>query len=107
MKALSDLLIEKEELERLLKSTQKKLDKVNRLIAEASPSQQEELAAIEIIKGILADGALIYGDLHHRAHANGIPGSYLRRLLNKYKGRYWDNKRVGNKWFWGVYGSNI
>lgn len=104
MKSLTDLLIEEKALVRHIKAKEKRLEKVRDLIAKATPDQQAEAKAVDVIKALLKEKDMVYGELFLAAHQNKIGGSNLKRLLNKYKGRYWNNTRVGNRWVWSVGG---
>lgn len=107
MKALSDLLLEQKELQRKIKSLEKKLDKVSQAIAKFGQEDYTEVEAVKIIKTLLKPGDLKYGDLAERAYYNKISGSYLYKIINKYKGKYWHSKKVGGKWVWSLKPSNI
>lgn len=102
MKALSDLLLEQKELQRQIKSLEKKLEKVSQAIAKFGQEDYTEVEAVKIIKTLLKPGDLKYRDLADRAYYNKISGSYLHKLINKYKGRYWHSKKVGGKWVWSL-----
>lgn len=102
MKPLADLLIKKKALERQKRAIERKLEKINAQIAREYPPPYDESKAIDTIRAILQQGEMLYGDLHYQAYLHEMGGNVLRRLLKKYKGKHWDNRREGNKYWWSV-----
>jgi tRNA nucleotidyltransferase/poly(A) polymerase len=98
---LSDLLVEQKDLEKQIRKFERRLETVKKLIDKASPTHIDELKAARYIQRMLSKEDLQYKAILHRAyHEKKIFGQTLKRLLNKYKGKYWFNVKKGNKWWW-------
>jgi hemerythrin-like domain-containing protein len=101
MKPLSDLLVERKDLEKQIRKFERRLETVKKQIDKASPTHIDELKAARYIQRMLSKEDLQYKSILHRAyHEKKIFGQTLKRLLNKYKGKYWFNVKKGNKWWW-------